>query len=438
MGRSMFDDITPARDTVTPDDAAHSIRDVAPLATQERSKRRARRAGRRQLPNNSNQRAARKGRMGVWIVAIAIFVLALSTIGFVFIGKTTITIIPQQETISVTPNVVYTAYRNAESGELGFTIIEDTLEATDSIPATGSELVKEKASGRITVYNTYSTNPQRLIKNTRFESPAGDIYRIRDSLTVPGKNTDGTPGSIDVTVYADIEGADQNISDMKTKFSIPGLKGDPRFDAFYAQLKEPIAGGFVGERAVVDQSVLNATQTKLRAQLQEKVTTTLTEKVPENSIIFTDGIFTQFESSPIDYTDQSTATVREVARVYAVAFNQYDFAHMLALTALAAPAGGDILIDNPDAITMSIVNRAGVDITSDSLIQFTLEGPATLTWQVDTTGLKQDLVGKHREALNTVMAGYPGIKSAQATIRPYWKKEYPTDPSNITVDIVAQ
>ena len=105
---------------------------------------------------------------------------------------------------------------------------------------------------------------------------------------------------------------------------------------------------------------------------------------------------------------------------------------MLAVAALATPEEGEIRVDSPGNLEMEIVNKAGVDILSDSLIQFTLKGATALTWQIDTESLKQDLAGKHSGALNTVMSGYPGIKSAQATIRPFWKKEFPAETGSIT------
>ena len=70
-------------------------------------------------------------------------------------------------------------------------------------------------------------------------------------------------------------------------------------------------------------------------------------------------------------------------------------------------------------------------------MQFTLTGTTVLTWQVDIDTLTQDLVGKNKAALDTVMGGHPSIKSAQAAIRPFWKKDFPTDPSSISVEIMT-
>ena len=451
MGRAMFDDIIPpadkADDTVASANSTdHSIRNVTPLETQERETRRARRAERRMLPNQADGSGpstktsgrASWSRYGVWGIAILILAVALSAVGFVSIGKTTITIEPHREAITLSSNIVHTAYKESENNELQYALFTHTIEAQEDIPATGRENVEEKASGRIIVYNNHSTAPQRLIKNTRFEAPTGEIYRIRNSIVVPGITSVGAAGSIEVTVFADKAGETQNISALGTKFTIPGLKGDPRYDTFHAELKEPITGGFIGERPVVDEGVLTATRTKLQAQLREQALAAVRAAAPETIELFEGGLFISFDESPIHYTESGSATVREVARIQAVTFDKNQLARMLALAAIATPHEGTIRIDTPENLKLTIVNRDGVDISNDQLIQFTLEGATTLTWDVDIENLKEDLVGKQSSALNTVMSGYPGIKSAKATIRPFWRSEFPSDSKSIEVEIVAQ
>ena len=170
--------------------------------------------------------------------------------------------------------------------------------------------------------------------------------------------------------------------------------------------------------------------------MREAATATTQERLSDTMVFFGENsLFTSFESAPVTYTDDNEALVREIMYTRAVVFNENELARMLATAALATPNEGEILIDNPDALSMTIVNKDGVDIQNDALIQFTFEGRAALTWQVDTESLKQDLVGKNSEALNTVMSGYPGIKSAQATIRPFWKNEFPSETDGISVEL---
>lgn len=92
----------------------------------------------------------------------------------------------------------------------------------------------KKATGKIMIYNEFSTAEQKLIINTRFESPDGRIYKLAQSITVPGKkiiNQQEIPGQIEAVVIAEEEGSQYNID--PTKFTIPAFKGGPKYEYFY-------------------------------------------------------------------------------------------------------------------------------------------------------------------------------------------------------------
>jgi len=48
---------------------------------------------------------------------------------------------------------------------------------TKTYPASGSDFVERGATGIITIYNDFSSDPQDLVATTRFETPDGKIYR---------------------------------------------------------------------------------------------------------------------------------------------------------------------------------------------------------------------------------------------------------------------
>src|SRR3990167_10713687 len=146
-----------------------------------------------------------------WIIALAVvavcavFGLLLST---VFAGAT-IVVYPRSETVTLPATLQ--AQQNAPVGTLAYQTISVTRSASVSVPASGTKKVSRPASGVLTVSNNFSSASQRLIANTRFEAQDGKIYRIRDSITVPGGST-AKPGTASATVYADSAGPDYNKS----------------------------------------------------------------------------------------------------------------------------------------------------------------------------------------------------------------------------------
>jgi len=106
----------------------------------------------------------------------------------------------------------------------------------------GTENLKwlaSRAYGTMTIFNDTDI-PQRFIRNTRFESPNGKIFRIPQSVTIPAK-TGNVPGSITSTVFADTTGPEYNIP--PTNFTVPGFKGTDRYNLFYGRSYQPMSGG---------------------------------------------------------------------------------------------------------------------------------------------------------------------------------------------------
>ena len=55
--------------------------------------------------------------------------------------------------------------------------IEVVNEKTEAYSATGKKRMTEKAGGEITVYNEYSSSPQKIVANTRFLSKDGKLFK---------------------------------------------------------------------------------------------------------------------------------------------------------------------------------------------------------------------------------------------------------------------
>ena len=194
---------------------------------------------------------ATPSRFGLWIiVGVSILVLFFG-FSLLFSGAKLV-VIPKQRSVLV--DATFEAFKTPRVGALGYEIMTIEIEGTNEVYANTEEFVEEKASGKITIYNNFNTSKQRLIKNTRFETPEGLIYRINESTVVPGQRIENkkvVPGSVEVVVYADEVGEKYNMG--LGDFTIPWFKGDPRFDDFYARSKTEMTGGFVGEKKIVSK-----------------------------------------------------------------------------------------------------------------------------------------------------------------------------------------
>ncbi len=207
---------------------------------------------------------------------------------------------------------------------LPYSIATWTKEASAKIPATKSVTVAEKASGKIVIENK-NTSEQKLIKNTRFESTTGKVYRIRDSITVPAakKGSATEYGNLEVTVYADEGGESYNIQD--TSFTLPGLKGSDLFAKVTAKSKSAISGGFTGERKSADEATMSQARTDLKKQIEAD--SALPESLATGTFALKNTLKSSFESAP-DVASDTEVTVTEKVTYTVLTIDTQKSSHM--------------------------------------------------------------------------------------------------------------
>ena len=363
-------------------------------------------------------------------VPLAVLGIALS----VFFSGATVFATPRQEAVTV--NGTFTAVKESKPGELQYETMTLSKEASLSVPATGEKHVERKASGNIVIYNNYNSESQRLIKNTRFETPEGLIYRVDKSVTVPGRKSEGgvaAPGSMEITVYADQPGSSYNIG--LTDFTIPGLKGDPRYEKFYARSKTPMTGGVSGVVKTVEDAVLKTNVENLRTKLKDELFSEAGGEKPEDFALYDDGIFIEFESLPTKESGDSVV-ITEKAILHGVIFKKMALSEQIARSVISDYDGKPVVANDIEDLKFAIIGRDGARPWEADAgpIQFSMEGNANIVWLFDKEQLKSDLAGKSKNNLAGVLAGYPGVADARAVLRPFWKRSFPSDPADIKIE----
>jgi hypothetical protein len=356
-----------------------------------------------------------------------------------FLSGATITLIAKESTVPMDQK--FTAIKDATDGELSYSVMKVELTDSYEVPATGTKTVTTKAVGKIVVYNEQLTL-QRLIKNTRFESPVGKIYRINESISVPKATTKSgktTPGSLEVTIYADEAGAEYN-SDP-TDFSIPGLKNTPQAKLVYARSKGPLAGGASGTIKSVSDQDLKKAGDDLRVSLETKLRTKARGDLAPSQIAYDQGIFVDLKD-PILSTEKATsdekAVVTKSGTLYMIVFDRAPLIKAILKAVVPTYGGEDIILNNLENLTFSAGDLSGSTLWSESTIEFSLKGTPSLKWSIDQDSIKKDLLGLLKSDFNSKMSSYPTVERAKASLRPFWKQRFPTDPSAIVINIVDQ
>jgi hypothetical protein len=370
-------------------------------------------------------------RFALWFVAIIVVIILILAFSLLFSGAK-VSITPKQSKTLVEAN--FSAAIRADVGDVPYEIM--TIEKSDSksVPATGREEIEEKASGKIVVFNDFNTSSQRLIKNTRFETPEGLTYRINKSIVVPGQSKEGgetVPGSIEVTVYADEAGDKYNVG-LKD-FIIPGFKGSPRFDGFYARSKTSMTGGFVGEKLTASKEDLAKAKEVIHADLRAQLMNEASSQKPDEFYLFEDTIFVEFESEP-SVENGDKVEIKEKATLYGVLFNKEKFASHIAQNTVAAFDEESVEILDVSTLNIAVSDKKDSRPWEEEEFEFTVSGNAHIVWTFDEDKLKEDLAGRAKAALTTVLSGYPSIDKAEATLRPFWKRSFPDKIGKIKIE----
>lgn len=325
-----------------------------------------------------------------------------------------------------------------DAGDIPFQVMTLSGEEYTALVPTGEKEMNTKATGKITIYNEFGPQSQILVKNTRFQTPEGKIFRIGQQVVVPGTKTIGgkqTPGNIEVSVTADESGTDYNIG--PTSFTIPGFKGTPRYEKFYAKSAGQMSGGAQGKVKIVSDADVRQARENLSKVLREKLLREAQAKLPENLVLFPDAVFYTLT----DVLDNSVlATEKDVkftlkGTLDAVLFDAGVFGNKIARERFVVAQDEKITITNIKDISFAWKIPASAPPKDGESVSFLLTGSAKAVWGVDTDLIKTTLAGKKKADLSLLLKSFTGLRTSRAEITPPWRKVFPEDPEKIYVVI---
>ena len=371
----------------------------------------------------------------------AVVILSSIALSLLFAGAT-ITVHPRQDTVTI--DATFETEKNGAQGTIAFerSSIERTI--TKEVVALGEEEMEEKASGKIIIYNELSQSPQRIIKNTRFQTTEGLVFRVGQSVEIPGKKPDGTPGSIEITVRAEEAGEKYNIE--PTTFRLPGYEesgNTEHFEKIYAKSVAPTEGGFIGIRRSVNEDERANALRELEDQLREELLTTAFESTdnPEGYHLFKEAIFFEFENLPDVPSGSDKVTIGMKGKLHGILFPVDNLEMRLAQHTMGSYTDEPIRIDNLDEVSISVEPATSEEVErpwESNVFTVSAQGKAYFIWEFDEGALKNDFAGKDKEIFETkqsaeILDKHPGIDRVEVNIRPFWKGSFPESTEDILV-----
>lgn len=366
------------------------------------------------------------GHKGIWVFAIiAIIILFVVSSSRLSVAHVDISLKPKSVSVNETIQLVET-----KPGILPFETIEVTSEVKKEITFTKQEEKKEKAVGEITISNMYSTLPQTLVKQTRFETKDGLIYRLQDTITIPGyteRENEKVPGTITVKVIADAVGEKYNIG-ANTDFTIPGFKGSPQYTTISAKNIASFNNGLDGTYYVADSSV--STPNNDVALLESKLKELVEKQIPKEDFISLKGLYEiKTNQNGNFYSKEPTSTIVITGTLKQIVFPKKTFFSYLKSKYPDINTESRMDISSLDGVIVS-------SIPNEKSYAIQLSGVLKSYTEIDETIFKEKLAGKKENTFNTILAENfsENIENAELRIRPLWINTIPNAFNRIKIE----
>ena len=317
---------------------------------------------------------------------------------------------------SAVPTAVFTEKKNAQ---LAF-------------PATGKKVVSQKASGKILIYNGYSSAPQQLVATTRFVDSQGHIFRLVKNITIPGaqiENNKIIAASIEAEVAADKPGPDYNIV-TGSQLTIPGFKGTPKYKGFYGE-SLAISGGKVGEVAFPTDEDTKKGKERIAQVLEEALKVQLATILSPGVKLAEGGQqFNLIKAAVNPETNEAGEfTIIAEGELRALGFREKDLVLYLE-DKMKQDLGGQYAFKEQQ-LTQDI---AKANFTEDSLsLPVDFKGVAWIPAVAEE--LRQRLAGKSEKEMRELLLQLPALANAEVELWPVYVKGAPENLANISVTV---
>lgn len=378
---------------------------------------------------------------------------SLAVIAFILVGgvvlatrvlpRATVVVLLEKTPLEFNTAVIVSsvAYEvNAEENKV--TIPGELLTAIRNIemqfPASGEEMVEQKATGELYIYNEYSSSPQTLVKTTRFETPDGKIYRLDDRVIVPGVTVDGgviTPSYIKVSVTADKSGETYNIQpDLDEVWNIPGFKEAglmERYRGFYAKPVSAMTGGYMGTAFVPTENDISEARKKVVAALRNSLLAQmLVVESRELQLLEGSERFAVLRDEiKIDTGEAGTFRFFAEAEMQRIVFQESVLVNTL-LDSLVSPLDYDFRIIEKDFTYQDIL--PDWDVGS---LTFVVAGSFYVEPDVESSTIKAQLLNQDEMMIRSIIFTIPGLKKANISLWPFWVKRVPNNSEKVTVEL---
>ncbi|MDO8495349.1 MAG: hypothetical protein Q7S32_02360 [bacterium] len=362
-------------------------------------------------------------------------VIVLGAVFYFFLGNAQVVLKPQKQTLDfelkISTSSDYSEI-DPKTNRIPGQLLTYKEEVTQDFSSTGQKEVAQKSRGEITVYNNYNTEQQTFIATTRFESSTGLIFRIPRPVTIPGAKTVGgklIPGSATVEVLADKAGPEYNIA--PGRFTVPGLKGSPKYDGFYAESAKAFSGGVVGLSKIVTENDFAVAKEEVTKKALEGSASKLKSKANNLKIIDPlDNKITSLQATAEAEQAVDGFAVKAIAEAKTVGFSEEDILELI--RAYVSKDQEMILLQNSLRLEYKNVKTD----FAHNLLTFNVAIQGEAAAKIDEEKIVGSMLGMKQGNIKDYLLSIREIESAKVILSPFWVKVVPKNRKDVKVELM--
>lgn len=298
----------------------------------------------------------------------------------------------------------------------------------------------QKARGTLVITNEYSSDAQPLIATTRFETGDGKIFRLVESVTVPGVTiVDGKrqPGVVEAVVIADAPGDAYNIA--PADFTITGFKGGVKYDKIRARSSKGFSGGGGNEESLssITKEDIDSAAQKLKEQSkQDFIAAVQQELLPEERLL----------TDSIEIDDQAMGGLPlagSLGERFDIEGNFTGRAFVVSEKILKEKLAERNLPERKGVsfrVTDATLSFAGVLPRYDEdRVTFDARAILMLSSVIETAGLKAELLGSDEAGIKSILEKHAEIKKIEVNFSPeFLFRNIPKNEKRVSVQVISE
>ena len=216
--------------------------------------------------------------------------------------------------------------------------------------------------------------------------------------------------------------------------TVPGFKGDAKYDKFYARSKTEMTGGFVGQSNIITEDDISSVREVLRNEIKETLIKKTEMSIPVGFLYYADLTMLDFVSdkdNPHSGDEAKDFKIKEKGILKVFLIKENDLSNVLVSKYLEK--GADARIMNLKDISASLSERKK---DNDKII-FSMEGAGHFVWNINEDNLKKDFLEKGNSNIESFLKNYP-IEKAEVIFHPSWWRFVLKDGSKVKYEEILK